>query len=285
MTMRPDRPATGDPYAGLEVSDHPELTPVAIKEAHYPSLEDKGVLITGGGSGIGMYLVAAFAGQGARVAFVDINEAAGARVAAVVRETTGNAPAFAPCDVADIKALHRAIDALRDVCGPLTGLVNNAGNDDRRPFEELTPEYWDDRQAINLRHKAFAAQALLPDMVAAGGGTIVNLGSNSWMQGAAGLLPYTTAKAAVLGLTKSLARELGGRHVRVNAIAPGWILTDRQVSRARAIYHGKFDEYLEKQCLKEFLLPPDVARLALWLVADDSRMVTGQSFVVDGGVV
>ncbi|MEM8852775.1 MAG: SDR family NAD(P)-dependent oxidoreductase [Pseudomonadota bacterium] len=282
----PATPTAGaNPYAGLETSGHPELTPVAVEEAHYPSLEGKGVLITGGGSGIGMYLVAAFAGQGARTAFVDIDEAAGTRVARVVGEATGNTPAFFPCDITDIAALHGAIDDVRASCGPFTGLVNNAGNDDRRPFEALTPDYWDERQAVNLRHMAFAAQAVLPDMVAAGGGSIVNLGSNSWMQGAAGLLPYTTAKAAVMGLTKSLARELGERCVRVNAIAPGWILTDRQVSRARKIYQGKFDEYLEKQCLKAFLLPPDVARLALWLVADDARMVTGQSFVVDGGVV
>ncbi|MEO1105835.1 MAG: SDR family oxidoreductase, partial [Pseudomonadota bacterium] len=160
-----------------------------------------------------------------------------------------------------------------------------AGNDDRRPFEDLEPDYWDERFAVNLRHHAFAAQAVMPDMVSAGGGAIVNIGSNSWMQGAAGLLPYTTAKAAIHGLTRSLARELGPHRIRVNEIAPGWILTERQVSRAKAIYPDKFADYLTRQCLKEFLLPPDIARLALWLVADDSRLVTGQRFVVDGGVV
>ena len=135
-----------------------------------------------------------------------------------------------------------------------------------------------------LRHQFFAAQAVLSDMETSGG-AIVNIGSNSWMQGAPGLIAYTTAKSAIQGLTRSLAREVGSQGIRVNSIAPGWILTDRQVSRAKAIYRDKFDDYLDRQCLKEFLLPPDVARMALFLTADDSRLITGQTFVVDGGVV
>ena len=268
----------------LETSDDPLLAPVPVAAARYPSLEGKGVIVTGGGSGIGMYLVEAFAAQGARVGFLDIDAEAGARVAEV-SAATGRRPAFAPCDLRDIDALRAAIATLRSEIGPVTALVNNAGNDDRLPFEDLTPDYWDERQATNLRHHVFATQAVLPDMVAAGGGAVLSIGSNSWMQGAPGLLAYTTAKSAIQGLVRSLARELGPRGVRVNAIAPGWILTGRQVTRARTTLTHKFDEYLEKQCLKEFLLPPDVARMALFLCADDSRMITGQTMVVDGGVV
>jgi len=269
----------------LETSDHAELVPVAVAEARYPSLAGKGVLVTGGGSGIGMYLVEAFCRQGARVGFVDLNAEAGERVAEVCAATTGTRPAFAAADLTDIEALRAAFARLRAETGPVTGLVNNAGNDDRLPVEAVTPGYWRERMAVNLDHQFFAAQAVLPEMAAVGGGAIVNMGSNSWMQGAAGLIAYTTAKAAIEGMTRCLAREVGERRIRVNSIAPGWILTERQVGRAKAIYQGKFDDYLARQCLKEFLLPPDVARMALWLTADDSRMVTGQTFVVDGGVV
>lgn len=268
----------------LEASDHPELVPVEIDGATYPSLSDRGVIVTGGGSGIGMYLVEAFCAQGARVGFVDIDGVAATRVAKICAVTTGNRPDFAVADLRDIDALRAATDALRPHTGPVAALINNAGNDDRLAALEVTPGYWDDRMAVNLRHQFFAAQALQADL-AKTKGAIVNLGSNSWMQGAPGLIAYTTAKSAIQGLTKSLAREWGGHGIRVNAIAPGWILTERQVSRAKAIYADKFISYLDRQCLKEHLLPPDVARMALFLAADDSRMITGQTFVVDGGVV
>jgi len=269
----------------LEQSSRPELVPVPIDEARYPSLSGRTVLVSGGGSGIGMYLVEAFCRQGARVAFLDIDAAAAARVTRVIGEEHGNAPLPITVDLTDIDALRRAVESAREALGPISVLVNNAGNDDRRPLEEVTPEYWDERFATNLRHQLFAIQAVAPDMSDLGGGAVVNLGSNAWMQGAPGLIAYTTAKSGVQGLTRSLARELGGRRIRINSVAPGWILTERQVSRARSIYPDKFDSYLEKQCLEEFLLPPDVARLVLWLSADDSRMVTAQTFVVDGGVV
>lgn len=268
----------------LEPSDHPELVPVEIAGAAYPSLKGRGVIVTGGGSGIGMYLVDAFCAQGARVGFLDIDGDASARVAAMCDARTGNRPAFAVVDLRDIEALRVALRTLCAEIGRVAVLVNNAGNDDRAPATEVTPEYWDERMAVNLRHQFFAAQALREDLAAACG-SIINLGSNSWMQGAAGLIAYTTAKSAIQGLTKSLAREWGGQGVRVNAIAPGWILTERQVSRAKSIYPDKFDSYLDRQCLKEHLLPPDVARMALFLAADDSRMITGQTFIVDGGVV
>lgn len=266
-------------------SAHQELRPVPIAAARYPSLEDRAVLVTGGGSGIGAHLVMAFAEQGARVGFLERNAATAAETADEVAAATGNRPAFEVADLADIDALKAATAALRRSTGPFRALVNNAGNDDRLPVEEVTPDYWDERFAVNLRHQFFCAQAVLPDMESAGGGAIVNMGSNAWMQGAPGLIAYTTAKSAVAGLTRSLARELGDRNIRVNAIAPGWVLTERQVSRAKRIYAGKFDEYLTKQCLKEFLLPPDIARMALFLCADDSRLVTSQTFIVDAGVV
>lgn len=269
----------------LETSTHDELRPILIEAAHYPSLKGRGVIITGGGSGIGMYLVEAFCAQGGRVGFLDLNAQAGAHVVEACTRSTGNAPAFAQANVTSIDALRAAIDTLRDHTGPIHTLINNAGNDDRLPLEEVTPEYWDERMNVNLRHQFFASQAVLPDMKATGGGAIITMGSNSWMQGASGLIFYTTAKSAIQGLTRCMAREVGEAKVRVNSIAPGWILTERQVSRAKAIYQGKFDDYLERQCLKGFLLPPDVARMALFLAADDSRMITGQTFIVDGGVV
>lgn len=267
----------------LERSDHAELIPKPIEAAIYPSLKSRSVLITGGGSGIGMYLVEAFCAQGARVGFIDLNADASAHVADVCEAETGTRPRFKTADLTDIDALGDAIAALTDQIGPPEVLVNNAGNDDRLPIEEVTPAYWDQRFNTNLRHQFFAAQAVLGAM--GPGASIINMGSNAWMQGAAGLICYTTAKSAIQGLTKSLAREVGARGVRVNSVAPGWILTERQVSRAKAIYSDKFDDYLTRQCLKDFLLPPDIARMVLFLAADDSRMITSQTFIVDGGVV
>lgn len=261
------------------------LSPAGINAARYPSLSGRAVLITGGASGIGAHLVEAFAEQGARVAFVDLSAEQGTDHAAAVGRATGTTPLFCAVDLRNIDALRAAVAGFEAELGPFAALINNAGNDDRLPMEEVEPAYWDDRFAVNLRHQFFATQAVVPGMAAAGGGAILTLGSNSWMQGIGGLVCYTTAKSAVQGMTKTLARELGGRRIRVNSIAPGWILTERQVTRARAVYPDKFDSYLDRQCLREFLFPPDVARMALWLTADDSRMVTGQTFVVDGGVV
>lgn len=268
----------------LEISDHEELRPVPVDAARYPSLKGRSVLVTGGGSGIGMYLVEAFCAQGARVGFLDIDTEGSERVANVCEETTGNRPDFEVVDLRDVSALRDAVRKLERRLGAFHGVVNNAGNDDRCAIADVTPEYWDDRMAVNARHQFFVSQAVLPSL-AETGGAIVNTGSNSWMQGAPGLIAYTTAKSAIEGMTRSLAREVGPSGVRVNSIAPGWILTERQVSRAKKIYADKFNEYLDKQCLKEFLLPPDVARMALFLIADDSRLITGQTFVVDGGVV
>lgn len=267
------------------MSIHAELAEVRIEAARYPSLRGRSVLITGGGSGIGVGLVEHFCAQDCRVGFIDLDGEIAAAASESVAASTGNRPAFTVADLRDLTALNSAIGELAAEIGAPTVLVNNAGNDDRKPLEEVTPDYWDERFATNLRHQFFAAQAVIPGMAAAGGGAIVNMGSISWMRGAAGLIFYTTAKSAVMGLTKSLAREVGERRIRVNSIAPGWVLTERQVVRAKAIYRDKFKEYLEVQCLKEHLLPPDIARMALWLAADDSRLVTAQTFIVDGGVV
>jgi NAD(P)-dependent dehydrogenase (short-subunit alcohol dehydrogenase family) len=269
----------------IDYDEFPELRPVEIDAARYPSLAGRPVLITGGGSGIGASLVEHFAGQGCRVGFVELSPDYTRETIEAVAKATGNRPFGVAADVRDIAGLRSAIAAITAEIGAPVVLVNNAGNDDRIPVEEVTPDYWDERFATNLRHQFFASQAVIDGMAAAGGGSIVNRGSTSWMKGAAGLIFYTTAKAAVMGLTKSLAREIGTRNIRVNSIAPGWVLTPRQVARARRIYQGKFDEYLTAQCLKEHLLPPDIARMALWLAADDSRLVTGQTFIVDAGTV
>lgn len=268
------------------MSAHPELVArVEVETAHYPSLKDKGVIVTGGGSGIGASLVEHFCAQGCKVGFIERSAEAAERNADEVERTTGNRPAFRVIDLRDIGAMRGAIASLAAEIGAVRVLVNNAGNDDRLPLEDVTPDYWDERFATNLRHQFFAAQAVIDDMAKAGGGSIINMGSISWMMGAAGLIFYTTAKSAVLGLTKSLAREVGERNIRVNSIAAGWVLTERQVERAKRVYQDKFTEYLKVQCLKEHLLPPDIARMALWLAADDSRLVTAQTFVVDAGVV
>lgn len=264
---------------------HPELIEKPIEIAHYPSLKGKGVVITGGGSGIGASLVEHFCVQGCKVGFLELNANVAVETAEKIEAQTGNKPFYRAVDLRDIDALKAGIDALRTEIGLISVLVNNAGNDDRMPLEEVTPEYWDERLQTNLRHQFFAVQAVVPDMQKLAGGSIINMGSISWMRGAAGLIFYTTAKSAVMGMTKSLARELGERHIRVNSIAPGWVLTERQVDRAKRVYQGKFSEYLDVQCLKEHLLPPDIARMALFLAADDSRLVTSQTFIVDGGVI
>ena len=256
-----------------------------MSDAIYPSLKDRAVLITGGGSGIGAALVEHFCRQGSRVAFLELDPATAAQTAAAVEAATRKRGPLAWRGPRRHPGHASRRDGARGTDWSFPGApVNNAGNDDRHPLEEITLEYWDDRFAVNLRHQFFVAQAVSGPMAEAGGGSIVNLGSISWMMGAAGLVAYTTAKSAVAGLTKSLARELGGRKIRVNCIAPGWVLTPRQVNRAMATAPEKFAQYLDRQCLKEHLAPADIARLALWLAADDSRL-HGQTYILDGGVV
>ncbi|MBY0334583.1 MAG: SDR family oxidoreductase [Acetobacteraceae bacterium] len=245
--------------------------------ARYPSLRDRVVLVTGGASGIGASMVEHFAAQHSRVAFLDFDRAAGEATAA----RTG--AAFLFCDLRDIAALRAAVEEVAARLGPVTVLVNSAARDDRHGLEAVEPDYWDERMHTNLRHMFFCAQAVAPMMRAAGGGSIINFGSVSWMKAQGGMPAYTTAKAAVHGLSRGLARDLGGHGIRSNVVVPGWIFTERQEqlwAKPDAVA-----DTLARQCLHEKLYPPDIARMVLWLAADDSRMVTAQSFIVDGGAV
>jgi D-xylose 1-dehydrogenase len=251
--------------------------------ASYPSLEDRVVLVTGGGSGIGASIVEHLCAQRARVAFVDIERAASEALVQSIAQRGHPAPTFLPCDLRDITALRAAVAEARSRLGSITVLVNNAAHDERHAIERVTPDYWDDRFAVNLRHQFFAAQAVVPDMTAAGGGSIVNMGSTSWLIGQGGMPAYLSAKAAVAGLTRGLARDLGPMNIRVNCIVPGWIMTERQV-QLWLTPEGK-RELLRRQCLKRKLLPADVARVVLFFAADDSSACTSQSYIVDGGWV
>jgi NAD(P)-dependent dehydrogenase (short-subunit alcohol dehydrogenase family) len=249
--------------------------------ASYPSLKDRVVLVSGGGSGIGASIVEHFAAQRAKVGFVDIDEVASKALGAKISAAGHPAPLFAKCDVRDIPAYQAAIIGMAARLGPFTVLVNNAARDDRHSLEEVTPSYWDERIAVNLRHQFFAIQTVAPGMKKAGGGSIVNFSSVSYHTMTADLAVYQAAKAAVIGMTRGLARDLGPDKIRLNAITPGWIMTQRQIDlwltpEAEA-------GLMQAQCLKEKLYPPDIARMALWLAAADSGLVTAQNFVVDGG--
>jgi NAD(P)-dependent dehydrogenase (short-subunit alcohol dehydrogenase family) len=249
--------------------------------AVYPSLRERVVFVTGGATGIGAEEVMQFAGQGAKVAFIDIADDAAERLVETLRAAGYPAPDYQHCDVKDITALQAAIVSVGQRLGMVTVLVNNAANDQRHKFEDVTPEFWNERMATNLRHQFFAIQAVAPMMRAAGGGSIINFGSISWHTSQGGMPAYTTAKAAVEGLTKGMARDLGPDRIRVNTVIPGWIMTQRQIDlwltpEAEA-------QLMLNQCLKEKVYPADVARMVLWLASDDSRMCTSQLWVVDGG--
>src|SRR5437667_8801846 len=254
-----------------------------IRFASYPSLEGRVVFVTGGGSGIGASIVEHLSAQRARVAFVDIERAASETLVTTIAARDHPAPLFLPCDLRDIAALRAAIAEATARLGPIRVLVNNAAHDERLAIDKVTPEYWDDRFAVNLRHQFFAAQAVYPDMAAAGGGAIVNLGSTSWMVGQGGMPGYTTAKSGVAGLTRALARDLGPFGIRVTCVVPGWIMTERQI-RMWLRPEAEAD-LLRRQCLKRKLVPEDIARAVLFFAADDSAACTAQSYVVDGGWV
>ena len=249
--------------------------------AKFPSLRDKTVFVTGGGSGIGAAIVESFVDQGARVAFIDIDETASQALCQRVRAQYGAAPRFARCDVTDIAALQAAIDQVGRDLGDIGVLVNNAANDMRHKWQDVTPDYWDERMAINLRPFFFAIQSVAPQMKRLGGGSIINFGSISWKVRMGGAAAYTTAKAAVHGLTRGMARDLGQDSIRVNTVLPGWIMTERQ----KKLWLDEAGEKLldQEQCLKGRIEPIDVARMVLFLASDDARMCSAQEFTIDGG--
>jgi NAD(P)-dependent dehydrogenase (short-subunit alcohol dehydrogenase family) len=249
--------------------------------ARYPSLQDRTVLVTGGASGIGATLVESFVAQGARVGFIDIDVASAQALVAQAGAGARHAPVFVEADLTDTAALESAIDHLRGRVGPFTVLLNNAANDQRHTIDETTPASWDAGVAVNLKHQFFAAKLVAGDMRAAGGGSIVNFGSISWKLKQGGMPVYTTSKAAIQGLTRSLARDFGPFNIRVNTLVPGWVMTEKQL-RLWVTEQSK-EDIRRGQCIDRPLLPAHIAAMALFLAADDSAMCTAQDFVVDGG--
>jgi NAD(P)-dependent dehydrogenase (short-subunit alcohol dehydrogenase family) len=255
-------------------------TTTADLRAVYPSLSGRRVLVTGGGSGIGAGLVEGFVRQGAHVAFVDVAEEASRTLVERLAPTAAAVPLFERVDLKDIDALKSAIARFEDQLGGVDVLVNNAANDDRHTIEQVTPEYWDERMNTNLRHLFFAAQAVAPAMKRAGGGSIINFGSISWHLALGELVLYQTAKAAIEGMTRSFARDLGRDNIRVNTIVPGNVKTPRQ----EKWYTPEGEaEIVSAQCLDGRIMPVDIAAMALFLASDDARYCTGHNYWVDAG--
>jgi len=249
--------------------------------ASYPSLAGKVVIISGGAQGIGAASVELFALQGARVAFLDLTDEPALALVDDLTPRVPHAPLYVHCDLTDITALQSAIGNISTTLGPPQILINNAASDDRHTFAEVTPEYWDQRMAVNLRHQFFAAQAVAPGMKSAGSGSIINMSSIAWLIPSANLAVYNMAKAAIVAMTRSLAHELGPSNIRVNAVLPGAILTEKQ---RRLYMSADYEQHIfTVQCLKRHILPEEVARLLLFLASDDSSAITNQSHVIDGG--
>jgi D-xylose 1-dehydrogenase len=269
-------------YMSPRISSHRNLqSPLMTSDsfASYPSLRGRTVLITGGGSGIGAAMVEQFTKQDARVAFLDRDEENSRKLVAKLNA----APMFVPCDLRDISSLQASVKKIESELGPIRVLINNAANDDRHESAAVTPEYWDERMAVNLRHHFFAIQAVAPGMESAGGGSVINMSSISWIIPSTGLPAYITAKAGIVGLTRTMAHELGSKNIRVNAVLPGAILTERQ---RKLWWTPEYEaEVMGRQALKRKVLPEDVARLVLFLASDDSGAITNQSYVIDGGWV
>ena len=248
--------------------------------ATFHDLKDTSVFITGGGSGIGAAITEAFLAQGAKVAFVQRSDAS--EFVSEMRTKHGSEPLFIKCDVTDVKALQSAIAQAAKAHGAITTLVNNAAWDNRHSVEGFTPEEWDSMMHVNLRPHFFGAQAVAAGMKESGGGSIINFSSIAFRIAVQGFPAYATAKAGIVGLTSSMARELGPDKIRVNAILPGWVLTKRQL-KLWATEEGLAD-FLAKQCIPEHLKESDIVDTVLFLASKTSRMMTGQSLVVDGGV-
>lgn len=248
----------------------------------YPSLSGKVVFITGGGSGIGASLVEAFCRQQATVVFVDILEQESRDLANRINGELGHERAyFYPCDLVDIERLRAIIGEVRERFGPIGVLVNNAAQDTRHDFRDVTPDYWNERININLRPQFFTAQAVYEHMKGLGGGSIINFGSMSWHECQGNMTGYTTSKAAVLGLTRGLARDMGQDRIRVNTLTPGWVMTERQLNNWVNEDTKKVID--QSQCMKGALMPEHICAMALFLASDDSYMCTAQDFIVDGG--
>jgi NAD(P)-dependent dehydrogenase (short-subunit alcohol dehydrogenase family) len=249
--------------------------------ARFPDLENVSVLITGGGSGIGAALVEGFARQLARVAFIDIVEEASASLCERVEKRTGNRPLFLKADLRKVEELRAAVLAAAGAHGPITVLINNAARDDRHALEEVTPDYWDANQALNLRPHFFTAQAVAPGMKEAGRGSIINFTSTSFLINHPDMPSYTAAKAGIIGLTKGLAGHLGPHGIRVNAVAPGWVMTERQ--RELWATPESLAAHVARQCIREVMEPDDLIGICLFLASDASRMLTAQTVIIDGG--
>ena len=249
--------------------------------AVFPDLRGASVLITGGGSGIGAALTEGFARQGARVAFLDIADGASTALADRVEKETGVRPLFLKTDVRDIEALRAAVNTASEAHGDITVLVNNAALDDRHAVEDVTPEFWDNNQAVNLRPHFFTAQAVAPGMKRAGGGSIINFTSTSFLINHPDMPSYTAAKAGIIGLTKGLAGRLGSDGIRVNAIAPGWVITERQ--KELWVTDEALAAHVAKQSIKEVMQADDIVGPVLFLASDASRMLSAQTMIVDGG--
>lgn len=257
------------------------MTNVSKKLALFPSLRGQRVFITGGGTGIGAAIVAAFAEQGAQVAFVDVAEAESDALARSLSDAGHPAPWWRVCDVRDVAALKAAVDAATEALGDFSTLVNNVARDDRHTLESVTPEYWDERMAVNQRPAFFAIQAIVPGMQRLGGGSVVNIGSTGWQSKGSEYPCYAIAKSSVNGLTRGLAGSLGRDRIRVNTVSPGWVMTERQIKMW--LNADGEDAIKRNQCLPDKLQPSDVARMVLFLASDDAAMCTAQEFKVDAG--
>ncbi len=249
--------------------------------ATFHDLKGKSVFITGGGSGIGAALTEGFLQQGAKVCFVQRSDATD--FCTDMQKKYAQKPLFISCDITDVDALKQAVQQAAEINGPIEVLVNDAANDQRHSTEEVDEAFWDWSQSINLKAYFFACQAVIPGMRAAGGGSIINFSSISYMMGNSGYVSYTTANSGINGMTRSLAREFGPDNIRVNAIAPGWVLTDKQLELWAT--PEALAAHMERQCLKQHLKPEDLVDSVLFLASQSSRMMTGQALVVDGGVV
>jgi len=247
----------------------------------YSDLKDKKVFITGGGSGIGASIVEHFCEQGSNVFFIDINEKSSSKLVSDCKNKKFSVPTFINCDLLNIKFLQNTISKIISDNGAIDILVNNAANDERHSIDEVTEEFWNERMNINLRHYFFTVQSVKKAMIENKGGSIINIGSVSWMIGQGGMAAYTAAKSGVVGLTRSFARDLGEFNIRVNSVVPGWVMTERQIEKW--LTPESEADMMKKQCLKHKLMPSDIAKTVLFFGSDQSSGCTNQDYIVDKG--